>query len=223
MGSFLKSDHHQHHWRLREETRPRPHQGETKQGETKQGETKPQPSWGEPRRRLRTWSHEMKNKKPAKHRKINTIGSQVGKHRENLYKEAYHRINSAKEHGYWLEVIAICDSIIGDRFEALVAAIKNQIDSGRKFRTISQIIENHGPKIVKNGFPQSVIDELEEWVDHRNRFMHEIVKVRDNEISSWEDRIKLAKETAETGIKHSRKIDKITRPIIINIRKNSGI
>ncbi len=165
----------------------------------------------------------MKKNKPAKLREINKIGSQVGKYRENLYKEAYQRIKSAKKHGYWLEIIAICDSIIGDRFESLVAAIKNQVESGRKFRTISQIIENHGPKIVRNGFPQSVIDELVEWVDLRNRFMHEIVKVRDNEISSWEDRIILAKKTAETGIKYSRMIDKITRQIIINIRTNSGI
>jgi dsRNA-specific ribonuclease len=129
----------------------------------------------------------------------------------------------ARENGYWLEVIAICDSIIGDRFEALVAAIKNQVESGRKLRTISQIIKNHGPEIVKTGFPQSVIDELVVWVDQRNRFMHEIVKIRENEISSWADRIKLAEETAETGIKHSRKIDKITRSIIINIRNSSGI
>lgn len=161
--------------------------------------------------------------KSPKLRKINTLGSHVGKHRASLYREAYRQIKLARENGHWLEVIAICDSIIGDRFEALVAAIENQVDSGRKLRTISQIIENHGPKIVKSGFPQSIIDELVEWVDHRNRFMHEIVKVRDNEISSWADRIKLAKETAETGIKHSRKIDKITRPIIINIRNSSGI
>jgi dsRNA-specific ribonuclease len=165
----------------------------------------------------------MNKQKKARFRKINTIGSEVGKHREELYRQAYCRIRIARENGYWLEVIAICDSIIGDRFEALVAAINNQVESGRKLRTISQIIKNHGPKIVKSGVPQSFIDELVEWLDYRNRFMHEIVKVRESEISSWKDRLKLAEETAKSGVIYSRRIDKITKPLIIKIRNISKI
>jgi hypothetical protein len=165
----------------------------------------------------------MKKQMPVKLRKINTIGSSVGKHRKELYKNAYYRVSIAKRDGYWLEVIAICDSIIGDRFEALVAAIKNQDESGRRMKTVSQIIENHRSKLVRNGFPQETIDELTEWIDDRNRFMHEIVKVRDNEIASWKERIRLAEETAKSGIKHTRNIDKITKPLIKKIRKESGI
>ena len=140
----------------------------------------------------------------------------VGKQREELYREAYKRIKIAKDYGFWLEIITICDSLIGDRLEALLAAINQQKQSFRKFRPIGTMLKDNDDKFEHNGLPLILINQLKEWAEGRNRLMHEMVKIREGETLEWDARILLAKNVAQSGVKLTRKVQGACRKIIKN-------
>jgi hypothetical protein len=60
---------------------------------------------------------------PKKVRAANVLGSGVGRKRQELYAKAHEQIAKARKKKFFVECIAICDSIISDRLEARRACL----------------------------------------------------------------------------------------------------
>ena len=140
------------------------------------------------------------NIKTPKVREVNIGSNNVGKLREHLYRKAYEQIGHAKRNECWLEVVAICDSLIADRLEALLAAIKEQNVIFRAFCPVGEICNKYKAIFEANGLSSELLDEIMKWANGRNRHMHEMVKVREGESITWESRTQSAKEDADKGV-----------------------
>ena len=146
--------------------------------------------------------------KTNKKREINKIeDKEVGGLRKELYAHAYKQIAHAKSNECWLEIIALCDSIIGDRIESIVARLGNQSLEKRTMLPVKQACNKYSNTLIKSGFPASLLSSVVEWADNRNRHIHEMVKVREGERISWEERFFLLKKDAIAGVALTRKVD----------------
>lgn len=153
--------------------------------------------------------------KTNKLREVNKIeDKEVGKLRKELYAHAYKQIAHAKSNECWLEIIALCDSLIGDRIESLVARLKNHSVENRIILTVKQACSKHRNTLIDSGFPAILLSSVEEWADNRNRHIHEMVKVREEERLSWNNRIRLLKTDALKGVSLSRKVDLECRKVL---------
>jgi hypothetical protein len=161
--------------------------------------------------------------KTNKLREINKIeDKEVGKLRKELYAHAYKQIAHAKSNECWLEIIALCDSIIGDRIESLVARLGNQSLEGRAMLPVKQACTRYGNTLIKRGFPSSILSSVVEWADSRNRHIHEMVKVREAERLSWKKRVRLVKKDAIKGVSLTRKVDLACKKTLKLILKASA-
>ena len=162
--------------------------------------------------------------KTNKLREIHKIeDKEVGRLRKELYAHAYKQIAHAKSNECWLEIIALCDSIIGDRIESLAARLGKQRVEKRIILTVKQASSKHRNTLIESGFPAILLSSVAEWADNRNRHIHEMVKVRVGERFSWNNRVRLLKTDALKGVLLSRKVDlacrKVLRAVDVNISK----
>lgn len=90
----------------------------------------------------------LNNEQTAKVRLINTgRTSSVAKARQALYRSCTARIKEAIKLGFYLEAIALLESMITDRLESRIAAIHGQDEEYRKFRTIGYLLHGGGSKV----------------------------------------------------------------------------
>lgn len=140
--------------------------------------------------------------------------NQIGLLRKRLYSNAYRHIKLSKEKESWLEVIAICDSLISDRVESLVARLSNQSARKRALLPLGKALHKYKLLLNSKGFSKDLFNEVVNWSDKRNRHLHEMVKVRENESLSWEDRIARSEKDAKQGLRLARLVDNECRRIL---------
>jgi hypothetical protein len=124
--------------------------------------------------------------------------------RFSLYKEAYARINDAIDKGYFLEAVALEESLISDRLESRISFL-TKVDFG--FRTLERLIAEASAKETDASFKNLVQTEVSTWKHQRNKTLHEMAKLADGDTSAWADRMKAAGTAAQTGLKVLRKLD----------------
>jgi hypothetical protein len=163
------------------------------------------------------------NEQAAKVRLINAgRTSSVAKARQALYRSCTARIKEAIKLGFYLEAIALLESMITDRLESRIAAIHGQDENYRKFRTIGHLL--HG-RVYKDksknvvgllngglGEPNDLIDvyrEINEWSNDRNVCLHQMVKLDGKSDKEWEPRIAYAEKTAKSGQKIFRSLSRL--------------
>ena len=131
-------------------------------------------------------------------------GTGVGGARFSLYKEAYARINEVMAKGFFLEAIALEESLIADRLESRISFL-TQSDFG--FRTLEKLISQVAGKETDGQFKNLVTVDLDPWRVQRNTALHEMAKLADGDTSAWADRMKNAEAAARKGLNVLRKID----------------
>jgi hypothetical protein len=122
------------------------------------------------------------------------------------HREAWKRIKSANEYGYYFEAVTICESIISDRLLAYVLGISPQIKP-KGLGTFDTIIKkwieltSQRPDDTLKQDDDSDLGKLvDDWRKKRNMVVHSLAKSDPStKAMEVEEFLKLAKETAQEG------------------------
>lgn len=129
-----------------------------------------------------------------------------------LYKRIHDRINEALAAKFYLEVIALCESIIADRSEARLAAIHSQADHARTFSTAGSLSRKLcEPKLREQPDAVAIYKSITAWADQRNAALHRMVKVGDEWNPTWLQRQDAARQAATSGIAVVRKVENLVK------------
>lgn len=150
----------------------------------------------------------------AKIRASNRIGNNVGMKRYDLYRNARAHLNKALEEGYFIECIAICESIIADRLEARISFIEHNDVQEHQFRTIGRCIQALR-KIEDQESPVRILlKEVSLWAGERNFAVHEIVKLRiDKQDDNWDQRMQRIEMAAKNGLELSKRLSAAVKKV----------
>ena len=131
------------------------------------------------------------------------------------YEEAWRRINSALEHHYHFEAIAIEESILSNRITSFLYGVgavrKDEINESKKFLSFNTLIERWTKQCKKKGYwdnPADLISSVGVWRLSRNAAIHALTKSFPGEapLVSLRDFLEEAKRTAKEGAKLARQV-----------------
>ena len=144
-----------------------------------------------------------------KNRAINSPGNAVGKQRQELYRHAVVQINEALKNGFFLEAIAIEESLIADRLESRLSQLLGRDYSHRTLKNLSDVVEREE---TDQALRDIVLNDLNPWRLSRNSAIHEMVKLAEGDTRTWRDRMDGLGPIAKKGIELFRAVDKhVTR------------
>ncbi len=151
----------------------------------------------------------VKSKKNPIIRAANKPGSGIGKKRHELYANAFDQISKARTAGFYIECIAILESIIADRLEARRACLNpNDLEKHRfsTLRTASKLLSEE--RSHDSGIMQ-LYQHISDWSQSRDRAIHEMVKLGEVErTEKWGKRYGSLKRTVDEGLDLSRRLDR---------------
>ncbi len=139
-----------------------------------------------------------------KKRAVNTPDNHVGKQRQDLYRYAAVRIKDAINKGFYLEAIAIIESLIADPLESRFSRLLGEDYS---YKTLGQLVKKAKTVEIDPILKGLVVIELDKWRNARNASLHEMVKLAEGEVRSWQDRMNALEPIAKEGARLFRKID----------------
>jgi hypothetical protein len=147
----------------------------------------------------------MVTTKKTRRRALAVPGTPIGRVRHNLYKRAYSRINEAIAQGFYLEAITLIESLIGDRLEHRLTFLKQQDFS---FKNLGELIAEARKTEIDHKLKQLVLGPLDSWRQARNSAVHEMAKIADGDLPTWEERMSSLEIIATGGLTMLRDIDK---------------
>lgn len=120
---------------------------------------------------------------------------------------AYKRAKRAITAGYYLEAVTLCESLILNRLEVVLASSGgieySKFSVGKALNTL----ESHKIPV----FDETLLDDSKDWVGVRNSFSHHFAKVDLPEFPSWRTRIAAAGELARSGLELANRWSKESR------------
>lgn len=117
--------------------------------------------------------------------------SSVGRARRELYRGAHVQLKAALQAGFWIEAIALCESMLSDRLEARYSFIAGDTEEARRHKTIGTLLKQLRANDRKkdNERLHTLYAEIAEWSKQRNRAVHHAVKLSDGEnFEPWSER-----------------------------------
>lgn len=96
--------------------------------------------------------------------------------------------------GYYIEAVAVLDSMISDRLEDLLGMHKDQV-AMNSLGQLAQLSRSMDPDTFSE-LAQRVL----EWAERRNTVVHQMVKVGPTYTATWAERISQARTAAEAGL-----------------------
>ena len=117
------------------------------------------------------------------------------------YREAWTRIKLATEQGFFLEAIAIEESIISDRLLAylIAAGALNKPQEAYQCPSLNKIIakwKEHFPEAIQTSVFEDVHAATDEWRRLRNKALHQIVKLHSEAATNAIDDFLVVAQTA---------------------------
>ena len=130
------------------------------------------------------------------------------------YRRAYERIALSIEHGFFLEAIAIEESIISDRLRSFVSYVQNaEIGDHVPFgkivvRWINNLNKDNKSKDENRwDYDENLLSDVKTWVDRRNFALHSIVKSQPGTATmDIEEFLIESEKTARMGSRLSRMV-----------------
>ena len=145
--------------------------------------------------------------------------------RKEFYAQASVRVKIALSAEYYLEAIALIESLISDRLESYIEKETQQSDGfrdlGRNIRTAKRHANNSSITGVEE--LSACLEEIDNWRPIRNRLLHEAVKLEDGQPKSWNDMMAAAKQAAYDGEKLFRDLNNAVRKIKNNRQKRLSL
>ena len=126
----------------------------------------------------------------------------VGHARGELYRGANVQLKAALQAGFWIEAIALCESMLSDRLEARYSFIAGETEEARRHKTIGTLLKQlrNNDRQKDNERLRTLYAEIAEWSKKRNRAVHHAVKLSDGEnFESWAERYSSLELAATEG------------------------
>lgn len=109
-----------------------------------------------------------------------------------------------------MEAISLVESLVSDRLESHLSF---SLDRDFGFKNLGALIDKIKSNEADEMLSSLITNDLDEWRKQRNKAAHEMVKIEDGKSIVWEDRVKINKTVAETGLKLFREIDNQIRQL----------
>lgn len=128
------------------------------------------------------------------------------------YAEAWRRVKAATEAGFYLEAIAIEESIIFDRIRSFVehagtVEIKDKTPYSTLIGQLEAVLNKDAKKDRRWSNDKELIERLKKWGDRRNRAVHRIVRSKPGTATQpINEFLAKAQETAERGAELARDV-----------------
>lgn len=116
--------------------------------------------------------------------------------RAELIGMAVVQTKKAIENGFYLEAIALLESLMADRIESILLRVHGEPP---KLLTVGQGIKDL-KDIGGQLADETVLDEIRVWSYGRSKWIHEFIKISASEELPWEVRVESAKEVAISGL-----------------------
>lgn len=133
-------------------------------------------------------------------------GTAAGRKRFELYANGYRQIDKAYASGFYIECIAILESIIADRLEARRAKVNPNDPVKHKFEvlgTLTRRLDQEDPD--ENIRP--LYEQISKWSVKRNAAAHQMVKLGSKTFrKKWSNRYRDLKTTVDEGMVLAREI-----------------
>lgn len=144
-----------------------------------------------------------------KERAIALPDNDIGRQRYELFKSTLGRINQARENSYYLEAIALIESLIADRLESYLTYIRNE---NFGFKTLEALIRGFGSNNeyqdkIDDKLKDIVLNAVKDWKDKRNSALHEMAKIDFNNQLTWKQKCQDLNKITEDGLIIFRQID----------------
>lgn len=149
-------------------------------------------------------------------------------HRKQLsYREAYKRINDARNGEYYFEAVTLAESIMSDRLLSYLAGKQARPKGHPSFKGLIEAWKRSCHAPIKQSRITNLQQEVDTWRISRNKVVHGLVHSEPGQpTESVEDFLSLAKHAANEGAKlaravcswHQNELNKF-RKITIRIKK----
>ena len=133
----------------------------------------------------------------------------VGRARQELYRGTYKRLKEAIEAGFWIEAIALCESIISDRLQARISHLKGHSEDARRNKMLGGLVRQIKTQEKQIGFEKlhAIYDDIAKWKDDRNEAVHRAVKLNVGEtFRKWDEFYDALEQTAREGADICRRL-----------------
>ena len=118
----------------------------------------------------------------------------LGKSKQQLYKFAHRRVQSSIRKGSHIEAIALLESIMSDRIESAISSVTRLPVFASSLGSLFKSLDKLSP--AEDNLKALVWD----WNKSRGLVIHQMVKLTNDYNSTWSERVKFAKITAQEGL-----------------------
>lgn len=142
------------------------------------------------------------------------VVTSLGTKRYIRYTAAFKRLVHCRDNGYYLECIAILDSLISDRLASRLGFLSGKHVSVRDTlgklcgRLLDAQPNQNSPLESEEEF-RSVVTQIRQWAKQRNKAIHAVAKVirNDDEVISFDELLNSHRSNVETGIELLKAFD----------------
>ena len=139
---------------------------------------------------------------------------ELGKSKQQLYKFAHRRVQSSIRKGAHIEAIALLESIMSDRIESAISSLTRQPVSASSLGSLFRLLDKLSP--ADDNLKALVWD----WNESRGLVIHQMVKLTNDYNSTWAERVKFARITAQEGLILLPQLRRYSDSIIRKSRKS---
>lgn len=108
--------------------------------------------------------------------------------RQALYRAAMGHFARSIREGFYLEAITLCESMISDRIEALIAAMNPAHAKAGQLLALGHNLQQFRRLVAGNAEGTDLAMRLDAWKEARNRALHEMVKLPEGDVGDWQAR-----------------------------------
>lgn len=141
-----------------------------------------------------------------------TILDIPGVDRHEIIKSAMSQFNIAIEHSFFLEAIALIESLICDSLESRIGELKHK---SVEFGTLGDLLKNLNSIETDVELKKIMNKVLNQWAGKRNIVIHQAAKIELGKKKDWNGYLLLAESTAIEGRKafdnYNKQLEKIRR------------
>lgn len=144
----------------------------------------------------------MKGKKQTRPVADKAGGSQVGKDRYALIKAGLDQYKMAMNNGYYIEAIALMESLISDRMESTLNYLYPY--SNYSYETLAWLADS---LMKTNCFSKELLEKIKDWSKERNSAIHQMMKLLPGNNKSFQERHSELERCAEKGHELFKKLN----------------
>jgi hypothetical protein len=122
--------------------------------------------------------------------------------RRDLRAHAEQRMAAAMSAGYFIEAVALQDSMISDRLENLLGLHHEHV----AMNSTGQLA--HLSRTLNPDAFDELAERVRHWAEHRNVVVHQMVKVGPTHADTWAQRMAEAQRTAQAGLALLAEVDR---------------